>query len=113
MSTDINATTTAQTAASNTAQTGTTPVTGTDATKNDDNSLYSYVFIGVLAVVLILLLYYAYGRFVENSIKDPFTDGTQQERDDPVDDFNLRDAIKELQNIQKKVVSTLSEASAY
>ncbi len=76
-----------------------------------DNTLYTYIFIGVLSVVLILLLYYAYNRFVENSLNEPFSEGNEQERDDPVDDFNLREAIRELQNIQKRVLSTLSENS--
>jgi len=89
------------------------PIKKIENTTNSDDSLYSYVFMGVLAVVLIMLLYYAYNRFVENSINEPFTEGTEQERDDPVDDFNLREAIKELQAIQKRVLSTLSETSSY
>lgn len=69
----------------------------------------TYVFIGVLTVALVLLLYYAYGRFVSNSIEEPMTKGLEQERDDPVVDFNLREAIKDLQGMQQRVLSTLSE----
>lgn len=77
--------------------------------EESESNMYSYIFIGVLSVVLLLLLYYAYSRFVSNSIKDPFVKGNQQERDDPVVDFNLREAIDELRQIQGRVLKTLSE----
>lgn len=82
-----------------------------DATNNNDKdpTLVRYVFIGVLTVTLIVLLYYAYNRFVLNSIEEPMTKGLEQERDDPVVDFNLREAIRDLQGIQQKVLSSLSE----
>ncbi len=80
---------------------------------NDDqkaeNSILKYVVIGVLVVSLVFLIYYAYNRFVANSLTEPLTKGVEQERDDPVVDFNLREAIKNLQNMQKRVLSTLSE----
>jgi len=79
--------------------------------ESDSNSKYKMVFTGILILVLIALLYYSYNRFVTNKITEPMTKGVEQERDDPVIDFNLREAIKELQNIQKNVLSTLSEAS--
>ena len=75
----------------------------------EETSWLTYVFIGVLTVALVLLLYYAYGRFVSNSIEEPMTKGVEQERDDPVVDFNLREAIRDLQGIQQRVLSTLSE----
>lgn len=75
----------------------------------EEKSWLTYVFIGVLTVALVLLLYYAYGRFVSNSIEEPMTKGVEQERDDPVVDFNLREAIRDLQGIQQRVLSTLSE----
>ena len=75
----------------------------------EEKSWLTYAFIGVLTVALVLLLYYAYGRFVSNSIEEPMTKGVKQERDDPVVDFNLREAIKDLQGMQQRVLSTLSE----
>lgn len=75
----------------------------------EEKSWLTYVFIGVLTVALVLLLYYAYGRFVSNSIEEPMTKGVEQERDDPVVDFNLREAIRDLQGIQQRVLGTLSE----
>lgn len=77
----------------------------------EKNSTYTYIFIGLFIVVLMLLIYYAYNRFVTNTITEPMTKGTEQERDDPVVDFNLREAIRDLQNIQKNILSTLSENS--
>lgn len=79
--------------------------------KEETSNAYYYVFIGFLSVVLILLLYYAYCRFVENSVEEPFVKGQTQERDDPVIDFNLRESIKELQNLQRNIMSTISENS--
>ena len=54
--------------------------------------------------VLVCLLYYAYVQFTENSNAQD-----QEKNDDPVDDFNLREAIQELQEMQKKILGTLSE----
>ncbi len=87
--------------------------TGLDTTTEPVNNTYTYIFAAVLSVVLILLLYYAYSRFVTNTIEEPMTKGTEQERDDPVIDFNLREAIKDLQNMQKNVMATLSENSEF
>mgnify|MGYP000208017512 CR=1 FL=1 len=87
------------------------PNTTTDAGDKESTSIYNYIFVGVLAVALICLLYYAYCRFSENSTAEPFTKGTAQERDDPVIDFNLREAIKELQNTQRQIMKTISENS--
>lgn len=76
-----------------------------------ENSVLRYVFIGVLSVALIFLIYYAYNRFVANSLAEPMTKGTEQERDDPVVDFNLREAIKHLNSTQKRILSTLSDVT--
>lgn len=82
-----------------------------ETTADDSASMYNYIFVAVLSVVLILLLYYAYCRFAENSVDEPFVKGQTQERDDPVIDFNLREAIRELQNIQRNIMSTISDNS--
>ena len=81
--------------------------------KDEGSQLYTYIFIAVLSVALIVLLYYAYSRFTINAKGEKFTKGTEQERDDPVIDFNLREAIRELQGLQTKVLSTLSENSTF
>lgn len=77
--------------------------------KKEETSMYNYIFIGVLVVVLVVLLYYAYCRFVDNSTSEPLVKGNQQERDDPVIDFNLRESINELQRIQRNILKTLSD----
>jgi cytochrome c-type biogenesis protein CcmH/NrfG len=84
-----------------------------DADDKTESNIYSYVFTAVLAVVLIFLLYYAYCRFAENSVTEPYVKGQEQERDDPVVDFNLRESIKELQNLQRQVMKTISENSEF
>lgn len=77
---------------------------------SDGSPWLTSLLVGVLTIALVLLLYYAYNRFVTNSIEEPMTKGLEQERDDPITDFNLREAIKELQGIQRRILSTLSEA---
>ena len=72
------------------------------ADDTNTKSWFSYVFIGLLVVALVILMYYAYCRFIDNSTEEPMSKGVEQERDDPIVDFNLREAIRELQ-------STLSE----
>ena len=88
-------------------------VSSAEPKKEEESQVYNYVFIGILTVVLVFLLYYAYLRFSEQSIAEPYVKGLEQERDDPVIDFNLREAIKELQNIQRNVMKTLSENSMF
>jgi hypothetical protein len=80
------------------------------AEPNSENNLYTYIFVGVLVAVLLLLLYYAYGRFVSNS-KKKCKKNADDNADDEVLDFNLREAIRELQQIQIRVMGTLSEQS--
>ena len=77
--------------------------------KETESSVFKNIFIGILVLALVFLIYYAYNRFVANSIAEPMTKGLEQERDDPVVDFNLREAIRNLRNMQKNVLSTLSE----
>ena len=97
---------------SNSAQVKTQPTKDIDSDEQQSESgVYSYIFVGVLSVVLLLLLYYAYNRFVTNAVKEPFTKGNKQERDDPVVDFNLRETIEELRRLQGQVLKTLSESN--
>jgi hypothetical protein len=77
----------------------------------ESSNVVKYILIGVITISLVLLVYYAYARFIDNSLTEPMSKGVEQERDDPVVDFNLREAIKNLQNIQKNVLSTLSDVS--
>lgn len=81
-------------------------------TKPKENSVSTYIFVAVMIIIVIFLIYYGYNKFVTNkNSKEGISKGSTQERDDPVVDFNLREAIRDLQNIQKRVLSTLSEAT--
>lgn len=71
----------------------------------------NWILVGVLAVVLIILVYYGYQKF--NANKECMAVSQEGERDDPVADFNLREAIRDLQNKQAKVMKTLSNMSEY
>jgi hypothetical protein len=70
-----------------------------------------YVLIGLVTISLVLLLYYAYDKFISNSSTESMAKGLEQERDDPVVDFNLREAIKHLQTLQQNVLKTLSDVT--
>lgn len=81
-----------------------------DTKETEGRSTMSYVMIGLLSVALVLLIYYAYNRFVANASKEVESDTDEPEKDTPVIDFNLRAAIGELRTMQKQVLATLSEA---
>jgi hypothetical protein len=74
----------------------------------EETSFGTYLLIGLIIVVLCLLGYYAYGKFIENSKCEPFVKELTQERDDTVVDFNLRDSIKQLESMQKNILSRIS-----
>ena len=81
-----------------------------DANKTEDDDskpIGRYIMIGVITIALVLLVYYAYSRFIDNSSTGSTPKDT--ERDEPITDFNLREAIKNLQNIQRNVLKTLSD----
>jgi hypothetical protein len=77
--------------------------------KENSSNVIRYT-VGIFFIAfIILLIWYAYWRFVESSISEPFVEETIQERDDPLADFNLHSAIKDLERMQKKVIGTLSQ----
>jgi hypothetical protein len=76
--------------------------------KLQPKSKYTYI---ILAVVVFVVLYYAYTKFYKNA--EEFTEETASERTDPVSDFNLREAINELETMQKKILSKLSTSDNF
>jgi hypothetical protein len=91
-------------------QTNDTSAKNPEEQSGEATSLTTYVFIGFLIATLLVLSYYAYAKFVENSncSSEAFIEGNRQERDDPVMDFNLRAAIQDLENKQRAVLKKLS-----
>jgi hypothetical protein len=92
-------------------------ITNTDDTKKEDCSWYTskenktkYTYIAI-AILVAVILYYAYNKFYKNS--EEFTEVTGSERTDPINDFNLREAINELENMQKNIISKLSDADNF
>lgn len=80
--------------------------------KEEPSNLGNYIIAGVLALILIVLLYYAYDAFISNSGEEEgFVEGQRQERDDTVVDFNLEDAISALERKQSKILRHLSTDS--
>lgn len=101
-----------------TTQTATaTPDTETLVVKNEDekqtsSNLVKYFIYGLCVVIIVMACYYAYQQFVENQDKpDAFVKGLTQERDDPVMDYNLHEAIDDLEKKQQAILQTLSQDS--
>jgi len=69
----------------------------------------NYIVVGILVIVLVILIYYAYQQFTENKEIEPEAKPRPEPTDDTVIDFNLRESIEELRGIQKKIVQGLSE----
>ena len=83
-----------------------------DKNNIDDKSLpdyTKYIVYGLCAIVTILLLYYAYSRFVENSVDEPFVKGQSPERSDAAADYNLHEAVYKLENMQKRILRSVSD----
>ena len=76
-------------------------------TTSDKTPWARYAIIGLCVLVLLYAIYYIYCRFMENSVAEPFVQG--QERSDTVTDYNLHEAVEELQSMQKKILSKLSQ----
>lgn len=70
----------------------------------DITPISTYIFVGLAVTVLFLAIYYAYGKFIENS---QMTD-SDIPQDKPVSNFDLNIAIDELEKIQRNVLSKLS-----
>jgi uncharacterized membrane protein YukC len=88
----------------------TTPLENTvDTGKKTAGITFNWILIAVCIILVVLLIYYGYNRFVSNSVNEPYISGNKQERDDPVVDFNLSEAINELELIQRKIVNNLSD----
>jgi hypothetical protein len=54
------------------------------------------------------MVWYAYGKFTENSCKEKFIKGNQQERDDLVVDYNLSEEIRNLEIMQRQLLKKIS-----
>lgn len=112
MSTDSSSTSNSSSSSSSSA----TPVTTNDANVKSDNDkskeqdpAMRWFLIAVLTTAVILIIWYAYCCF--NNGKESFKKGTEQERDDPIADFNLREVLNDLKVRQKMIMSSLSEMS--
>lgn len=87
----------------------TNAVDAADSQKSETN-WGRIVMVGILVALVICLLWYGYCKFVSNQkIKEKMTKDAEGERDDPVVDFNLRESIMELEDMQKRILSGLSD----
>lgn len=76
-----------------------------------DEGFMTYVIYGVIILFTIVIIYLAYKRFMKMQnapCKDKFVPGLKQERDDTTVDFNLNEAIQELEIMQSNILKKLS-----
>ena len=79
----------------------------TDAT--GARPVITYITIGLVVVIIAILIYFGYRSFVGNS--DKCDEESAPDKDEAITDFNLRDAIRRLQEMQKRIMNTLSDNS--
>lgn len=80
--------------------------------KQTSSNLIKFLIYGLCVVIIVMMCYYAYNYWVENQDKpDTFVKGLTQERDDPVMDYNLHEAIDDLEKKQRAILQTLSQDS--
>jgi hypothetical protein len=70
-----------------------------------ETSYLKYIVGFVVVAVIVAVGYFAYGHFMQNK-----KETVAVEKDEPIIDFNLREAIKELQTMQNKILKTLSQS---
>lgn len=87
-----------------------TPAVVTVDEKDKKKSLVSYIIIAVIAVALIVIVWYAYSRFTKN--QQSF-DGKKPDKavnkDETLSDYNLQDAIDQIEKKQREILKNLSE----
>jgi uncharacterized membrane protein YvbJ len=84
-----------------------TPVMNTINTANtEEGSVYNYVVMFIVAAVLILLIWYSYSKFVENS-SGPNEE--VQEKDEAVADYDLKEELRELQKMQNNNLKDVTQ----
>lgn len=76
--------------------------------ESEKTPIYKYILYGLCVVALLLLCYYAYNRFIANSDDCENQDDQQQEANDELPDYNLREAINNLETMQHKILKNLS-----
>jgi len=76
----------------------------------EKSKLTTYILYGVCIIGLIVILYIAYSRFISNSeCDDDEPKKIKKEKDEPVSDYNLYEAIDELKAIQQNVLRNISD----
>lgn len=77
--------------------------------KDTERGVSSYFVIGIMVIILLVLIYFAYTQFISNrDCDEAFVKGQTQERSDTAADYNLRDEIKQLDFMQSNMLKKLS-----
>lgn len=94
--------------------TGNTSFFNTTSNKSTDDkksNLITILIYTIFIVVVIVCLYYAYQQFTENCNSENFSKNPEQERTDPIMDFNLQETIFQLNKQQNNILKGLSNES--
>ena len=82
----------------------------TEINKNiRENINMSYFYIVIFILILLFFTYFAYVKYAKNSNGENFVNVQEQERSDYSIDFDLRKSIDELNVLQNKIMSNISE----
>lgn len=78
-------------------------------TDDGKRSITSYIIIAVVCVAVLAVVWFAYSRFKKNQgKKNSKKEAAKEEKDEAIADYNLQDAIAELESIQNRVIKNLS-----
>lgn len=72
--------------------------------EESDSSLYTYILIGLGVIIFIILAWYIYSKFTENACKDD----DKAEKDENIMDYNLREEIQKLEQMQRNILKKVS-----
>jgi hypothetical protein len=70
------------------------------------------IAIAIVVAIILYALWYAYDNFIVNQSKsDTVAKTSDTEKDEPAAGFDLRSAVAELQDMQKRILANISEVS--
>lgn len=84
------------------------PISTNGAAVEPKSNVYTYVVYGVMAIVLIVLIYFAYAKFMESAGGQSCDDAKKSDSASLVPDYNLRDELKAIDKAQAAILKRIS-----
>lgn len=78
---------------------------------SDTNTTYTigkYILIGICVLLICFVLYYAYKTFLSNSDTDEIVNKKNKTSETASSNYDLRNAIKKLKNMQDRILRNIS-----